>query len=90
VASNFKIVVHRNSENLHLRLTGDFDSISAKKLLNVLDENCAYVRKIFLHTSCLKNIYPSAQELLRKNHHSTNGQSAALIFTGEKYLQVIS
>ena len=88
MASNFKILVHRNSENLHLRLTGDFDSASAEKLLNVLDENCPYARKIFVHTCCLKKIYPSAQELLRKNHHFTNGQSASLVFTGDKGGQI--
>jgi hypothetical protein len=36
MASNFKILVHRNSENLHLKLTGDFDGTSAQKLLNAL------------------------------------------------------
>lgn len=83
MASNFKILVHRNSENLHLRLTGDFDSTAAQKLLSALDENCANVGKVFIHTSCLKEIYPSAQELFQKDHHFTNGQSATLIFTGE-------
>jgi len=88
MASNFKILVHRNSENLHLKLTGDFDVTSAEKLLSALDENCANVRKVFVHTSCLKKIYPSAQELFQKNHHFTNGQSAALIFTGENGKQI--
>jgi hypothetical protein len=88
MASNFKILVHRNSENLHLRLTGDFDGTSAQKLLNVLDENCANVRKIFVHTCCLKKIYPSAQELLKRNHHFTNGQSASLIFTGDNATKI--
>jgi len=89
MASDFKILVHRNSENLHLRLTGDFDETSAHQLLNALEENCANVRKIFVHTSCLKKIYnPFAQELFQKDLHFMNGQSPSLIFTCENGKQI--
>lgn len=88
MASNFKILVHRNSENLHLKLTGDFDSASAQKLRNVLEENCSNVRKIFIHTSCLKKIYPFAQELFQKDLPFMNGQSGNLIFTGQHGKQI--
>ena len=88
MASDFKILVHRNSENLHLRLTGDFDETSAHQLLNALEQNCADVRKIFVHTSCLRKIYPFAQELFQKNVYFMNGQSASLIFTGENGKQI--
>jgi len=36
MANNFRISVHRSSENLHLKLMGNFDGISAHELLNVL------------------------------------------------------
>jgi len=36
MAARFRISIHRNSENLHLKLMGDFDGTSAHELLNVL------------------------------------------------------
>jgi hypothetical protein len=36
MASRFRIVMHENSENLHLRLVGAFDGSSAFQLLEVL------------------------------------------------------
>jgi hypothetical protein len=35
MAANFKIFVHKNSENLHLKLIGDFGGNSACELLNL-------------------------------------------------------
>ncbi len=84
MASNFRILVHRNSDNVHLKLLGDFDGISADELLNALKRNDTHARKIFVHTSGLRKIYPSGRELLQKNLYSTNGQSASLVFT-DKY-----
>ena len=39
MASNFTISVHRNSDQLDLRLMGDFDGTSACELLNALEKN---------------------------------------------------
>jgi len=36
MALNFKIICHKNSENLHLKLMGDFDGSSAYELINTL------------------------------------------------------
>jgi hypothetical protein len=36
MAENFQILVRRNSENLHLKLMGDFDGISAYELIDTL------------------------------------------------------
>ena len=83
MASNFKILVHRNSDNVYLKLTGDFDGTSADELLNTLKENCADVRKIFIHTNGLTKIYPFGRKLLRKSLYVMNDQSARLVFTGE-------
>ena len=33
MAANFRILVHRNSDNLHLRPIGDFDGASAFELV---------------------------------------------------------
>ena len=88
MASNFGILVHRNSDNLHLKLVGDFDGTSAHELLHALEENCASVGKIFVHTSCLRKICPLAQELFQKNLHIMKGHSYCLIFTGKNGTQI--
>lgn len=61
MASNFKILVHRNTENLHLTLLGDFDGTSACELLNILKKKCNGADRVFIHTSGLKKIYPFGQ-----------------------------
>ena len=38
MASNFSIFFHRNSDNLYLKLMGDFDGSSAHQLINILKE----------------------------------------------------
>ena len=48
MASNFKILVHRNSDSLHLKLVGDFDGTSAHELLNSLTKNARGVRRVFI------------------------------------------
>ena len=53
---DFKIDMHRNSDNLHLRLSGDFDSSSAEEVIHTLKRHCHRVSKIFIHTSCLRRV----------------------------------
>ena len=84
MASNFKILVHRYSDNLHLKLLGDFDGSSAYQLVNALKKHSAGVFSVFIHTSGLKNIYPFARDTFHKNLYSLNHQFfGRLIFTGE-------
>ena len=45
MASSFRIVMHENSENLHLRLIGDFDGSSAFELLDILKNRAHAVQK---------------------------------------------
>ena len=37
MASNFEISIHRNSENLHVKMVGDFDGNSVHELLGILN-----------------------------------------------------
>lgn len=83
MAANFKVLVHRNSDNLHLKLMGDFDSTSAFELVNALDSNCEGAGKVFVHTSCLKNIYPFGRETFHNYLCSLKNRHIRLIFTGE-------
>ena len=87
MAANFKISVHKNSENLHLKLTGDFDGSSAHELLDVLKNNCTGTSKVFIHTNCLKRIHPFGLEIFHKKLKALNNRSISVLFTGEEALQ---
>lgn len=88
MASNFKISTHQNSDNLHLKLAGDFDGTSAWELLNILKKDCGRAAKIFVHCSCLKEIDPFGRDVFHNNIHSVIRESIFLLFTGEKAEQI--
>ncbi len=88
MASNFRISVHRNSENLHLKLTGDFDGSSAWQLLNLLKTRSNDVYRVVIHTSCLNNIYPFGRDTFHRNLSDLNDPSPRLMFTGENADQI--
>lgn len=83
MTSNFRIFSHRNSDNLHLRLDGDFDGTAAYELLNTLKKHGADVDKVFIHTSGLKRIHAFGQNVLQNNLSIRNVKIGSLIFTGE-------
>ncbi len=89
MAANFKIFVHKNSENLHLKLIGDFDGNSAHELLNVLQSNCIGASKVFIYTSSLKHIHPFGRETFHKKLKDLTSQSISVLFTGEEALQPV-
>jgi len=89
MAINFKILVHRNSENVHLKLVGDFDGSSAYELLNTLKSKCNGASKIFVHTSCLKQIYSFGREVFNNNCNILKGRFNAVFFTGEDASQLV-
>jgi hypothetical protein len=82
MASNFKIYCHQNSENLHLRLTGDFDGSSAYELINTLMKYHGNARRIFIHTCALSSVHPFGLNVFQK-HCSIKKLSRNLTFTGE-------
>ena len=84
----FEISVHRNDENIHLKLAGDFDGISAHELLDVLKRYCSRSSRVFIHTSCLKSIHPFGQNVFHTNLPLLKGQSAELVFTGDNAVQL--
>jgi len=89
MACNFRISVHKNSDNLHLRLSGDFDGTSAHQLINSLKSKSRGVSRAFIHTSCLREIYPFGQNIFEKNFNSMADKTISFIFTGEKANQLI-
>ena len=89
MACNFRILVHKNSDNLHLKLTGDFDGSAAHQLINSLKTNKRKVSRIFIHTGSLNDIYPFGRDVFLSNLDVINGQPVTLIFTGEKAAQLV-
>ena len=88
MACKFRISTHRNSDNLHLKLEGDFDGSSAHELINYLKKNIRNSSRIFIHTNCLKGIHPFGADVFRSNFDFKKGQSVAFVFTGEKAAQL--
>jgi anti-anti-sigma regulatory factor len=82
MASNFKIFCHQNSDNLHLKLLGDFDGTSAYELIHALEKYHGNGGKVFIHTCSLSSVDPFGLEVFQKNC-SIKKLSQALTFTGE-------
>ena len=89
MACNFKIIVHKNSDSLHLKLAGDFDGTSAIKLINSLKTRKNRASKVFIHTSSLADIYPFGKNVFENELESLDEQMLSLVFTGEKAKQLI-
>ncbi len=82
MASNFKIYCHQNSDNLHLKLMGDFDGSSAYELINTLMKYHGNARRVFIHTCALSSVHPFGLNVFQKNC-SIKKLSQTLTFTGE-------
>jgi len=84
MVATFQIQQHRNSDNLHLRLTGVFDEEAALSLMEALSQNHAGVGRIFVHTAALDQVLDSGVEVFRSDLSSLDRQDAEIIFTGSK------
>jgi len=88
MAANFRICVHRNSDNLHLKLMGDFDVSSAWELLNMLKKSASGVYRVIIHTGCLKHIYPFGRDTFQENLRHLKTDTVPILFTGENASQI--
>lgn len=84
MAASFRIVMNQNSDNLHLRLVGDFDGSSASELLEVLKDRAHAVQRVFIHTSGLGEIHPFGQGVFEKRTSELKEDLQKITFTGEK------
>lgn len=90
MASNFKIIIHQNEDDLYLNLIGDFDGSSAWELFNSLKEHSCGISRIFINTRYLNLIYPFGKRILQKNLCDFVGKYVRVIFTGEKAAELVS
>ncbi|MBU3947723.1 MAG: hypothetical protein KJ882_09445 [Proteobacteria bacterium] len=82
MASNFKIITSQSKGSLHIDLIGEFDGFSAIELIEILKDNCANVKNIFIDTSSLFLIHPVALDIFQKECLSNNSFQD-LLFIGK-------
>ncbi len=90
MANNFKINVQKKSADLHIKLRGDFDGMSAYQLIGVLKNHSHTYQRIFIHTGSLKEVDLFGKNVFHENLDFLNRQSCRLIFTGRKASEFIS
>ncbi len=79
----FKILIHKCSGSLHLKLMGDFDKFSALELISFIEKNAVNVNRVFIHTSGLRHVQSFGKELVRKYLASIAQKPFSIIFTGD-------
>jgi hypothetical protein len=83
MATNFRILMHRNSDALHLKLYGDFDGTSACELARAVRKNGFGASKIFVHTEGLKEVFPFGCDVFQSELPLPAWKSATFVFTGK-------
>jgi hypothetical protein len=83
MACNFRILLYKNSESVHLNLTGDFDGSSAHELLNTIRSCSRNVNRVFIHTNGLKDVHPFGEAVFRNHFRDVDKTDISLVFTGE-------
>ena len=84
MASNFMIQTHQNSDNIHLRLMGDFDGSSACELIDRLKTCSEKTRKVFVHTAGLQDMDLFGRLVFQDDFAEISDRADDFIFTGKK------
>jgi len=88
MAHNFKINIHQTTNNLYIRLMGDFDGSSAFELFNALKDNLHSAKCILIDTNKLKAVYPFGREVFYSNFLKIKNQQIPIRFVGSNALQI--
>ncbi len=83
MASNFKINRSRQWDDLHLRLTGDFDGTSAFELFYAIKEGVSLFNSIYIHTDSLSSMLPFGRDAFVTNYALAGLSADKLRFTGK-------
>jgi anti-anti-sigma regulatory factor len=83
MATNFRISVHKNAEDIDLKLIGVFDGTSAYELLHALATYGHHTSRIYIDTSCLKETNPFGLQVFQDNLDLLKDAHLELIFVGE-------
>ena len=82
MASNFRVVVWREGESVHLKLVGDFDGSSACELLETVKDHSLGAHRILICTNSVKAVYPFGVRVFEKKLGELNHSPFRIFFTG--------
>ena len=86
----FKVLLNRNSDTLHVTLVGDFDGSSAHELVKAIKKHGLNACSIFIHTSGLRQISSFSRAAFQTYlGRLKNRFFGKLVFTGE-YAPIIA
>jgi len=80
--TNFSTFLYQNSDNLHLKVFGDFDVLSVHELICIIKDLNWNPKNIFIHTSGLSSVNDFVLNEFKKKCGIEN-LSHFLTFTGE-------
>lgn len=83
MAANFRTIVSRERDTLHLELEGDFDGSSALELINALLENCGSASRVMIHTNGLNEVHPFGKAVFQRRLPVAGKLNSSIIFIGE-------
>jgi hypothetical protein len=83
MAINFRTIVSREHDTLHLRLEGDFDGSSALELVNALLENGGSVSRVMIHTDGLGEVHPFGKAVFHRHLPVAGRLKSSVSFVGK-------
>ncbi|MCF8061132.1 MAG: hypothetical protein K9M82_01325 [Deltaproteobacteria bacterium] len=78
-----KLLIHRNSESVHLKPMGVFGPGSARELIDHLERFSRKGTRLFIHTNGLEAIDPAGIEEYRRRMSAMHSRSHSVVYTGE-------
>lgn len=81
--STFRMITYHNSENLHIKLTGNFDTLAAETLMKALHRHHKNFKKIFIYTNCLKSIDSAGAKAFQNVYDLHADDVNGIVFSGE-------
>lgn len=82
MASNFRVVVWREGESVHLKLVGDFDGSSACELVETVKDHSVGAHRVLICTNSLKTVYPFGVHVFEKKLGELKHSLFRIVFTG--------
>jgi hypothetical protein len=80
MASNFEVSVQRDGGTRYVRMSGDFDEASARRLIESLEKDCRDAAVVFIQAGGLDHLHPSGCEAFRNNLHALKDFCYRLVF----------
>ena len=83
MTGSFKILMHSNSESIHLKLVGDLDNTTTNQIVGAVEKYSKSYSKIFIHTGALEKISKCDLKLFQDHLNEKEVNPAQIFFTGE-------